>query len=199
MGRFDRMIETANPENAKAQAEYDRTGQLPKGFKMVFGKVVKAKHAAHAAMSWHADSHAHAAAKHALETGNHPFKAGSPEHEALKIWATGDIDKVKEFSDTNKANWRATELVWGQMQHLGADMAKKYKAFGKAFESRFDRAAGLVEDHDPADGVTLRELHTKLVSAVAACKSAKSMDECVKHCSDAEAALAGMKTVVDRL
>lgn len=65
--------------------------------------------------------------------------------------------------------------------------------------SRFDAAAGLNEDHDPADGVTLRELHTKLVSAVAACKSAKSMEECVKHCSEAEAALAGMKTVVDRL
>jgi len=69
-------------------------------------------------------------------------------------------------------------------------------------ESRFDLAAGLVEDHDPADGVKLRGLLETLVKDVGLCKEAAAKGDaadCAKRCAGLDATLTQMTEIANRL
>jgi hypothetical protein len=192
--RFDRLAGLSEMERKRSAAEiaareaaqkhYDTTGEVPDGFKMVYGRVVRKE----------------------FEV---PALAPAPE-PAKPWWETRPItaDDLKHpvrrkefFKNLGYGAITGEHITPELLDSLDpADRArieKKLKSATKA--ESFDVLAGLVEDHDPADGAKLRDLVGKISMSVAAHESAKDMAECSKHVAAIKAALDEVNPILDRL
>lgn len=140
--------------------------------------------------------------KASLQAKGHLNKAGAITPSGKSIVGATDIShhvRAAKAAKSGGGEQKGGEGGCPPGEHMTFGTCRKV---GGQQESRFDSAAGLAEDHDPADGVKLRGLLEVVVKEITLCKEAAAKGDaadCAKRCASLDATLTQMTEIANRL